>query len=447
MTTRSGQAPDRRRNRPRPPAKRARPDLAGTEFEVLVGPPAHGGSCVARHESLVVFVRHALPGERVRVRVTEGREGDSFLRADAVEILAASPDRVPAPCEYAGPGGCGGCDWQHAALDAQRRLKATVVAEQLQRVGGIEWDGEVEAAPGQADGGGWRTRVRFAVDSAGRPGMRGHRSHGVQPVEECFIAHPAVASTGVLGAVWTDTAEIEVAVASSGERAAIVRASAGHKGQRARPRATPSVEDDVSLLTYWPPGVSGAERIVEHVGGRRFAVPAGGFWQVHPAAASTLVDAVRAALNPRPGEVLLDLYSGAGLFAGCLAHLVNPGGRVIAVESDAAAVVAARDNLLGMPGVEVLGATVADALAEGLPAADLVVLDPPRVGAGREVVEGIAALLPRRIAYVSCDPATQARDLRTFAGLGYELAELRAFDLFPMTHHVETLAVLVPSAS
>jgi tRNA/tmRNA/rRNA uracil-C5-methylase (TrmA/RlmC/RlmD family) len=418
----------------------------GRLLEFEVGAPANGGSCVARHDDRVVFVRHALPGELVRARVTEGRDGDRYWRADAVEILRASPDRVPAPCRWAGPGGCGGCDWQHATPQAQRRLKATVLAEQLHRVGGLDLAPEVEALPGAPDGSGWRTRLRFAVDHSGRAGLRRHRSREVVALDECFIAHPGVRETGVLGAVWRDTSEVMVTVTASGERAVVVRAQPDPRGRPGRPGATPPLPEDVTVLAYWPPGVSAAERVVETVAGRVYGVPAAGFWQVHPAAAQTLVDAVTEALDPRPGEVLLDLYCGSGLFAGALAARVAPGGRVIAVESDAAAVAAARDNLLGVPGVEVLAGRVDELLAgDDLPEAAVVVLDPPRTGLGAAVVTAVAARRPRRVAYVSCDPATLARDLATFAECGYRVAALRAFDLFPHTHHVEALATLEPA--
>ncbi|HEX3612998.1 MAG TPA: class I SAM-dependent RNA methyltransferase [Sporichthyaceae bacterium] len=420
-------------------------DAAGQVLELTVGNPAHGGSCVARHGELVVFVRHALPGEEVRARVTEGKVGDRFWRADAIEVLVASPDRVAPACEYAGPGGCGGCDWQHADLAAQRRIKAQVLAEQLHRLAGLDVECEVEALPGAADGSGWRTRVRFAVDAAGRAGLRRHRSHEVVPIAGCFIAHPDVAATGVLRSRWTQTAEVQVTVAGSGERAVVVRAAENPRGVRAQPSAEPLPDPETTVLGYWPPGVSAAERVVETVLGRSYAVPAGGFWQVHPQAAQTLVEAVRAVLDPHPGDVLLDLYSGVGLFAGALASAVAPGGEVHAVESDAAAVAAARDNLLGIAGVSVVADRVDRALADGLPVASLVVLDPPRSGAGREVVEAVAARGPRRIAYVACDPATLARDLRIFADCGYRLTSLRAFDLFPHTHHLEALAGLEPA--
>ncbi|MGQ0624454.1 MAG: class I SAM-dependent RNA methyltransferase [Sporichthyaceae bacterium] len=416
--------------------------LVGSEYDVEVGAVAHGGFCIARVEGQVVFVRHALPGEQVRIRVTEGRTGDRFLRADAVEVAAASPDRVEAPCPYAGPGRCGGCDWQHAAPGAQRRLKAAVVEEQFRRVAGLDLAVEVEAVPGAADGSGWRTRVRFAVDGAGRAGMRRHRSHEVVPISRCFIAHPEVNAAGVLDARWSDTSEVAVTVTGSGERAVLVRAAGSMRANPSRPRVLPPPPEDICMLPDWPAGVAGVERVVEVVGGRTYVVPAGGFWQVHPAAAGTLVETVTAALAPRPGEALLDLYAGSGLFAGALARLLAPGGSVVAVESDAAAVAAARDNLLGLPGVRVIADRVDSALLRGVGRADLVVLDPPRTGAGRAVVEAIAALEPRRVVYVACDPATLARDIAIFAECGYSLGALRAFDLFPHTHHVECVASL-----
>ena len=169
----------------------------GESFEVEVGPVAHGGHCVSRHDGRVVFVRHALPGERVRVTVTEGHGGSPYWRADAVEVLAASPDRVAPPCPWAGPGRCGGCDWQHASLAAQRALKAAVVQEQLSRLAGIDRDVTVEPVPGDDGGLGWRTRVQYAVDDDGTAGLRRHRSHEVVHLDSCRIAHPLVESAGV----------------------------------------------------------------------------------------------------------------------------------------------------------------------------------------------------------------------------------------------------------
>lgn len=385
----------------------------GELLELRVDAVAHGGSCVARHEGQVIFVRHALPGERVRARVTETAK--RYLRADCVEVLAAAPERVPPPCPYAGPGLCGGCDWQHASLPSQRELKAAVVAEQLRRLAGVEMSVQVEEVPGAADGLGWRTRVRFAVDGAGRAGFRKHRSHDVVAVDSCAIAHPAVESLGVERRDWPAASEV-TAVASPTTGEHLVETAPGSR-----------------------------QRVHEHAAGRTWRVTGGGFWQVHPGAPDTLAGAVLAALEPRPGESALDLYAGAGLFSGVLAERLGPGGRVTAIEVDRQAAADAGHNLADLSTVQVHHGDVLAVLRRlRLVRADLVVLDPPRTGAGRAVVDALARIRTRRIAYVSCDPATLARDIGYFAGHGWRLTGLRAFDLFPMTQHVESLAVLEP---
>jgi tRNA/tmRNA/rRNA uracil-C5-methylase (TrmA/RlmC/RlmD family) len=346
----------------------------------VVGPVAHGGHCVARlgAEGRVVFVRHAVPGERVVVEVTEGTEGDRFWRGDAVEVLEPSPDRVPAPCPFAGPDRCGGCDFQHVSLARQRLFKAEVVTEQLARLAGLDVEVSVEEVPGlpphEHDGLRWRTRQRFVPLPGGRHGMRKHRSHDVVEVDDCLIAG----------------------------------APASHV-----------------------------------VRGLAYEVDRGGFWQVHPGAPEVLVDTVLAFLSPRPGERALDLYAGVGLFARFLADPLGPE-RVTLVEGDRRACEHAEANV---PGATVRSGDVATVLS-GMPPepVDLVVLDPPRQGTRRTVVEAVVARRPRAVAYVACDPAALARDLATFAEHGYRLDRLRAFDLFPMTHHIECVALVVPTA-
>lgn len=397
--------------------------------ELTVDAVAPGGHCVARVDGQVVFVRHALPGERVVAEVTELHRG--FARADAVEILTASPDRVEPPCPYARPGRCGGCDLQHVAPQAQPRWKSAVVREQLTRLGGrteAEVDAlgvRVEALPGGLLG--WRSRIRYAVDGAGRAGLLKHRSHEVVPIDRCLIAHPAIQELPVLasgGARWPDADAVEAVAATGGE---------------------------VSVTAYAegvPTPVSGPQRVREVAAGRDWTLPASGFWQVHPAAADTLVGAVLDLLDPRPGETAWDLYGGAGLFAAALAGRVGDA-RVTLVESAAEGVAAARENLADLPRVEVVAARVEAALARRRVTGpvDLVVLDPPRSGAGAVVVRHIAAAGPRAVAYVACDPAAFARDVHTFAGLGWRLAALRGFDLFPMTQHVELVGLFLPPAT
>jgi tRNA/tmRNA/rRNA uracil-C5-methylase (TrmA/RlmC/RlmD family) len=453
-------------------------------LELAVSDVAHGGWCVAREPGgRVVFVRHALPGERVRARITDTTA--KFARAEAVEILQASPDRTEPPCPHARPDGCGGCDWQHATPEAQRRLKAEVVRQQLRRIAGLDRDITVEPLPGDSGGLGWRTRVRFSVGPGGAAGLRKHRSHEVVDVGACPIAHPLVNEAGVTGQRWPQVSAVEVAVSpDSGEQAVIVTPAAGrrratgqargaagaggaeHPAGRAAAKLAGSVD---TVLTGGRDGrltaLRGRGYLRQSAAGRTWRVGAGTFWQVHPGAATALTAAVLDALRPAPGEVALDLFCGAGLFAGALAEAVGPGGAVIGVDGDRGAVRDARHNLRGTPWARIHHGDVATVLARqagqagpaaqpggGRPEAALAVLDPPRAGAGRTVIEallgrtgpaGRASL--RRVAYVSCDPATLARDIVVFGELGWELAGLRAFDAFPMTHHLECVATLAPA--
>ncbi len=389
---------------------------------VEVGPVAHGGSCVARLDGQVVFVRHALPGERVRIRVTE--RSRRFLRADAVAVLEASPDRVEPPCALAGT--CGGCDFQHVDPAAQRRLLASVVSEQLQRLAGIDREVEVEAVEPTL---GWRTRMTWSSTDDGRLGLRRHRSHDVVPVEHCPIAHPDLPE--VLAHQW-EAGPVEAIVSSTGQRVVVTDAPV--------PRA---LEVD-GVATTDGRRASGRTRLTERVDDHDFTVTGSGFWQVHPQAASVLVDAVLEAAEVAPGERVADLYAGVGLFTAFLADAAGPAGLVTSVEADRQGARDARRSLHGTPQVRLVPLSTERALAED-PAlregVDVVVLDPPRTGA-RKAVPGIAALGARRIVYVACDPAALARDVATFAEHGYALGPLRAFALFPMTHHVECVAVL-----
>lgn len=386
------------------PDRAQAPFAVGDRVEARTGPVAHGGHVVARvrpegaDRDVVVFVRHALPGELVVVEITELSR--TFLRGDAVEILEASPDRVAPPCPLAHPNGCGGCDFQHVALPAQRRLKADVVAEQLRRLAGIERDVVVEAVPvaaGAADDGlGWRTRMQYVEAPGGGRGLRKHRSHDVVPVDRCLIAADDARAAG-----------------------------------------------------------TGSGEVVERVLDRDFRVEADGFWQVHPQAPRVLVETVLELLAPRPGERALDLYAGVGLFSAFLAGAVGRAGGVVSVEADRRASELAGENLADFPQAAVRAGRVDRVLEQGFGSrrslsggdVDVVVLDPPREGAKRKVVDAIAALRPRAVAYVACDPAALARDVVYFRDAGYVLTDLRAFDLFPMTHHVECVALLERAGS
>ena len=408
--------------------------LVGEVLELHVGAPAHGGHCVARigdePHGRVVFVRHALPGERVLARVTED-SGGAFCRADAVDVLEPSPDRVTPPCPHAGPGRCGGCDWQHASGAAQRALKAAVVREQLLRLAGLDVAVEVEALPGGLLG--WRTRTAYAVDAEGWVGLRRHRSHDVERLSACPLGAAGVGDADALQQTWPGLSGVEVACDDDG--AVTVLARRPGPGRQARGRRPP---DLVEVR-------EGPERLRHAVGGRTFEIDAAGFWQAHPQAAATFGAAVLDQLRPQPGETALDLYAGAGLFTALLGEAVGPLGRVVGVESSRPAVADAVGNLADLPHAEVrYGRVDGDLVRELDVAADLVVLDPPRAGAGPDVMAAVLAHGPRAIGYVACDPAALGRDIRVAVDANWRLAGLRAFDAFPMTHHVECLALLVP---
>lgn len=393
-------------------------DLAtgvGTRLELTVGPVGHGGFCVARHGGRVVFVRHALPGERVAAVVTEDR-GGSYCRADAVEVLEGAPGRVPPPCPESGPGGCGGCDFQHADPALARELKAQVVAEQLRRIAGLD----VAVGVAELSGGalGWRRRTRLAVDVGGRPGFRVHRSHTVLPVASCPLAVPG-SLDAVLSRRWRPGAELEVVTDDSGQL---------HVRQLASERP--------------PAQLLGSGRAVWHAAGRRWELSASGFWQVHPAAADALAEVVGDWAAAPLGGLAWDLYGGAGLFASVLAAQVGETGSVTVVETSRQAVTDGRTALADLAQVSFVTGRVEQALAELPGRPDVVVLDPPRRGAGRQVAAAVVDRDPARIVHLACDPAALARDIAAYLQGGYQLLALRALDAFPMTHHVECVAVL-----
>lgn len=461
---------------PHPPAP-AGPD----ELELRLGPIAHGGHTVARTgEGRVVFVRHGLPGELVRVRLTEAGPDARYWRGDVVAVLEADAGRrdrhVWAPADSLltwrrGEPPVGGAEFGHAELALQRRLKADVVAEQLARLAGLETGVEVEAMPGEDPRGlGWRTRAHFAVDAAGRIGMHPHRSAEVVPVDRFPLAVPALDELRLAELDLRGVERVDVAAPADGGTPLVhLGLAAGADEPRLRRElARLTADRDVSVtaraegareLGTW----AGRPSVVEHAGAHRWEVSAEGFWQIHRSAPGLLLGAVPEAAGARPGEHALDLYAGAGLFTAALADAVGDAGSVVAVEGSPVTSADARRTFAGRSTVRVERGSVDKVAARLWPGAaapsrgrrrpapgraaarpDVVVLDPPRAGAGRVVVDQLVALAPRRIAYLACDPATLARDLGRFRRAGWTVRQVRAFDMYPNTHHVETLAVLEP---
>lgn len=450
------------------PATTAAPDDRGPLLELNVGSPAHGGHFVARHEGRVVFVRHALPGERVLARVTDGAGDAGFWRADTVQVLEPSEHRVAHPWQpadallaaEAGRAPVGGAEFGHIALDEQRRIKAAVFAEQLRRLARVERSVEVEPARQEHEGGlGWRTRAGFAVDARGRLAMHAHRSEELIAVQQMPLAVDAVNALKLWELDLSGVARVEVAAPANGTTPLVLLIpEAGTPAGRlaAVAAAVAAGGRDVSVAAWEPePGrltrLRGRTWVQETCGAHQYRVTGEGFWQIHRQAPEILTQAVLDGVRPGPGEQVADLYAGAGLFTAPLAAAVGEAGRVLSVEGAPGTSRDARKNLHTARQVEVVQGKVDRVLRSQFPARrgrsgrrlDAVVLDPPRAGAGRTVVRQLDELRPRVVGYVSCDPASFARDLGWFLQLGWELRTLRVFDLYPHTHHMETVGLLV----
>lgn len=389
----------------------------GREFATTVEKVAHGGVFVARHEGRVVFISHVLPGEVVRVKVFEDR-GGSFCRAEPTEIIQPSPDRVKHFWRSAGVGGAGGAEFGHIKLSRQRELKADVLEEALERMAGIKRRVEVEAAPGDDERGGlgYRMRVQLHVDEAGFAGPYRERSHEVVRVKDLPLACEEIVELSVHTKNWQDVSKIEIAASSAGQ-----------------------------LQWKIDKKLKGDERLIERAAGRTFRISGGGFWQVHRAAPEVLTSCVlgfaqSAGFNPQENN--LDLYGGVGLFASALAGKFGKDIKITTVEAFKQATEDAKLNIADMPKAQAI-CTPVERFLNTQKSADTIVLDPPRAGAGAKVVGQILKLEPRHVIYVACDPIALARDLKQFLAAGYELAGLRAFDLFPHTHHVEAVASLI----
>jgi tRNA/tmRNA/rRNA uracil-C5-methylase (TrmA/RlmC/RlmD family) len=397
------------------------PESAYAELTLDTGAPANGGSCVAHHEGRVVFVRYALPGEKVRVRVTADR--GSYWHAEAIEVIEPSADRTASLCPIAGADGAGCCDLAFAVPEAARVLKAKVVANQLERLGGHHWSGpDTGAEPLSAAGPtGWRTRVRLDVGPDRRPGF--HRYHSDELVTDLRCAQlPAGMLDGLAEADWPPEAQLHVALDDDGQRHVVRTVRAGRRNE------TKVVE--------------GAYQAVQRVGRRSWQVPVTAFWQAHRDAARVYSSLVIDWAQPGAGRTAWDLYGGAGVFAAVLGDAVGESGRVLTIDTSRAATRAARAALLDLPQVEVITDSVRRALAVQRAGADVAVLDPPRSGAGREVVDLLAAAGVLRVVHIGCEAASFARDIGLYRGHGYVVEKIKVFDAFPLTHHTECVALL-----
>ena len=381
------------------PAKKM---IVGQRIAVTIEKVAHGGHFIARHDGAVIFVRHAIPGEECTIEISS--VGSSFNRGDVVSVEKVSTDRVSPPCSYAHRLGCGGCDFQHIEISAQRKLKSDVIREQFARIAKMDIDIEVEEV-GPALG--WRTRAVASVTKSGKLGFISARSHNVIAIENCPITAPGIKFSTLAKKEWQSGEKIDLATSSTGES---------------------YVTGDTSELLH------------EKVGDNVLEVSNDSFWQSHINAPTVLTEIVSEYAHVHNGEHVLDLYGGVGLFTSTLIGQVGPTGRIDLIEGSKSATTDAKRNFMDYKNVHIVTASVERAITR-IEGGDVVILDPPREGAGKEVISELARISPRAIVYVACDPAALARDTTYLQEVGYALKKIRAFDLFPMTHHIETVGL------
>ncbi|MFT4147771.1 MAG: methyltransferase [Micrococcaceae bacterium] len=451
-------------------------------IELELGNVAHGGHFVARHEGRVVFVRHGLPGELVEAKLTQAGENAKFWRADVVKVLESSSHRVPHVWDKADslkhdivPGGA---EFGHIDLPYQRVLKAQVIKELLARFGGIkDYDVTVEEVAGDAERNGlqWRTRNQFSVSPNGKLAMYQHRSNNLVELDEFPLATEMLDELKVFECDFSGISKVSVATPADGSKPIILVKSAHpsglmqgylkdrlveHFGDKAGVSYTtanatasnvPKVQrgykkrpaKNVTSVGKLPVEyASGKGYVVEKVLDQEFKVGASGFWQIHRKAPETLVQAVLEAADIKEGQRIADLYSGVGLFTKFIAEKVGEKGKVVCVEASPVTTKNAKENLKGYPQVQI---RIGKVERKVLPTDnfDTIVLDPPRSGAGQAVINKLANLGASRLVYIACDPAAMSRDIGYLADYGYELKNLRAFDIYPHTHHVECVVTLV----
>ena len=386
----------------------------GDLLQVTIEKVAHGGHFIARHDGAVIFVRHAIPGENCTIQITS--TGSSFNRADVVSVEAASEFRVEAPCSFANRNGCGGCDFQHISIEHQRTLKSDVIAEQFSRIAKMELDIEVEEVGESTH---WRTRAIATTDRNGKLGFYKSRSHSIAPVTDCIICVDGMNFSEIASRDLKGDVRVEISASNTGERSIALAPTRGE--EKARLTEGPAV-------------------LHENVLGRSLEVSQESFWQSHKKAPEVLTQAVLEFAQLKSGEHVLDLYGGVGLFSAAILEAVGSTGHVDLIEGSKVATADAARNFAAFSNITIATGDVAKLLPR-ITAADVVVLDPPRDGAGKEAVAHIARLAPRAIVYVACDPAALARDTAYLADHSYSLVKVRAFDLFPMTHHIECVAL------
>jgi 23S rRNA (uracil1939-C5)-methyltransferase len=437
---------------PRKPAKTGKGVAPSQGSQVVtIEKPVYGGSFLARVDGKAIFIPLTLPGEQARVRITEDKDKRGYAKAEVEQLIAAAPERIAARCPHFGP--CGGCNYQHTGYENQIAFKTEILRETLERAGVTAPDeiGVLAAEPWA-----YRNRIRVGFDAEGRPGYRSRRSHDLIAIRECPISAPllvraAMAAGEALARVPANLRPHEVLLFSNAEERELLATFFVKEGSQLKlePIAVALKESVLELagaelasggrpghpprtLARWAAG-----SLTYRAAGFDYRVDHGAFFQVNRWLIDGMVERVVAG---QQGKLAWDLFAGVGLFARQLASTFE---KVVAVESAPTSSAALKANLAGTTG-EAVAASTLDFLREHARGErpDLVVVDPPRTGLGEEINALLNAVAAPAIVYVSCDPATLARDLRALIAGGYVLESVTMTDLFPQTFHLETIATL-----
>ena len=380
----------------------------GQLITLEIGPVAHGGHFIARHNGRVIFVRHAITGEKAVVRITSVTS--KLAHGDAIEILSSSQDRVSSQCIYAGPSGCGGCDFQHISIEAQRIFKKFIIQDQFKRIAKIDIEPElIHVEP--ENGLHWRTRFDFSISKNGKAGFFSYKTKEVCEIDKCMIAVEKINGSDLFQRKWKGKERVEVSVSSIDEMN-IRRAGRS---------------------------ISGPSQLHQIVENEQLIISPDSFWQSHLNAPQALVKLVMQYMDLKPGDKVCDLYGGSGLFTSPILKRIQEIGVVHLVENNRRSIKDAKKIFRKNRNVIIHAGKVEEKLSN-IEDVDVILLDPPRNGAGKKVINEIISKKPKSIIYVSCDPASLARDTKLLIETSFSLDKITGVDLFPMTHHIECVS-------
>ena len=373
-----------------------------------IGTIANGGHFIARHNEQIIFVRHSITGEKANVKITA--VNSKFAFGDAVEILKKSKDRVNAPCKYAHPEGCGGCDFQHIDLKTQLNFKKIVIQDQFKRIAKIDINPDLISADSES-GLNWRSRLNLGISENKKLGLHSHKSNKIIEIDECLIALKEINNLDVFNKHWENNDNIKISCSS---------------------------ENDITI-THLGKKISGSDKLKEVVKDNKFNISPQSFWQSHKNAPGIILEQVLKFANIKKGERVCDLYGGVGLFTLPISKIIGENGEVHLIETNRTCIDDANEMFADLKNIFTHHGTVEQKLGS-VKKIDTIILDPPRNGISKQVINQMIEKKPHTIVYVSCNPSTLARDTKILLNNKYALTNVVGLDLFPMTHHVECVA-------